>query len=360
MSATHIHVFPARQLPVHHIENWSRILKGEPQLDSAFFRPEFTQLVGSVRDDVEVAVLESDGTPVGYFPFQRGRRNVGLPVVGKLSEFHGLIAPSWLKWNADQLIRDSGLSAWQYDHLLASQRPFQEFTWNGSASPYMDLRNGYESYVQAKRNSGSSAVSQVMRKRRKIEREVGPLRFEYHTTDPSALMCLVDWKTTQYRRTKRNNIFANNWVMALLKACQSTQTENFAGVMSVLYVREQPIAVHLGLQSNTAFHIWFPAYSREYDKYSPGLILLLHMAEHVAASGIHRIDFGKGPERYKASFKTGDWALAEGAVDHRPLMVVLRRNWHQAKRWIRATRFRSQLEVALQMKNRLRDWVDFR
>ena len=41
-----------------------------PQLDNPFFRPEFTQAVAAVRDDVEVAVLEIQQQPVGFFPYQ--------------------------------------------------------------------------------------------------------------------------------------------------------------------------------------------------------------------------------------------------------------------------------------------------
>ena len=57
------------------------------------FGPEFTQAVAAVRGDVEVGVLEERGEPVGFFPFQRSRRNVARPVGGKMSDFQGLIAP---------------------------------------------------------------------------------------------------------------------------------------------------------------------------------------------------------------------------------------------------------------------------
>ena len=33
-----------------------------------------------MRDDVKVAVLREDDEPVGFFPYQRQRGNVGVPV----------------------------------------------------------------------------------------------------------------------------------------------------------------------------------------------------------------------------------------------------------------------------------------
>ena len=59
---------------------------------SPFFRPEFTQAVAAVRDDVEVAVLDIQQQPVGFFPYQRSRRNVARPVAGRMSDFQAMIA----------------------------------------------------------------------------------------------------------------------------------------------------------------------------------------------------------------------------------------------------------------------------
>src|SRR5687768_15385075 len=63
-----------------HLERWRALQRENPGLQSPYFRPEFTQAVARVRDDVEVAVFEDQGKAVGFLPFQRCQLNMGKPV----------------------------------------------------------------------------------------------------------------------------------------------------------------------------------------------------------------------------------------------------------------------------------------
>ena len=82
-------------------EQWSQFQREDVALESPFFRPEFTFAVASVRSDVEVAILRDSGETVGYFPFQRRRRELAKPVGGRLSDYHGVIAHKNACWDAD-------------------------------------------------------------------------------------------------------------------------------------------------------------------------------------------------------------------------------------------------------------------
>jgi CelD/BcsL family acetyltransferase involved in cellulose biosynthesis len=101
--------------------------------------------------------------------------------------------------------------------------------------------------------------------------------------------------------------------------------------MSALYAADELVAVHLGMQTPQVLHCWFPTYRRDMGKYSPGLILLVRLAECAAAAGIQRIDLGKGPERYKYRFASGSSMVAQGAVDCRFAIRVARRSWRNMK-----------------------------
>jgi CelD/BcsL family acetyltransferase involved in cellulose biosynthesis len=59
---------------------------------------------------------------------------------------------------------------------------------------------------------------------------------------------------------------------------------------------------------------WFPAYDREFARYSPGTILTLRIAEAAAAAGLEHVDLGKGDEPYKARLATRTLTLGEGAL----------------------------------------------
>src|SRR5687768_2053658 len=92
------------QLTGDEIRAWSFIQCSEPTLVSPFFRPEFTQVVSQLRKHVEVAVLEDDGRPVGFFPFERKPWNRGLPVGTRMSDYHGIVAASNIEIDPIQLL----------------------------------------------------------------------------------------------------------------------------------------------------------------------------------------------------------------------------------------------------------------
>ena len=357
---TRVRLLRAEDLTPDHVRAWSDLQRADPVVDSAFFRPELARLTAAARGDVEVGVLEDGGEPVGFFPFQRGPRNVAQPIVGRLSEFHGVVARAGLDWTPEQLVRGCRLVAWPFDHLPAAQAAFLPYRWGSSRSPYLDLSRGYAAYEAEKNASGSSVLRNTRRKARKMEREVGPLRFEWHTDSDDAFHALLAWKAAQYRRTGMLDVFAYDWVVKLMEGLRRTHGEHFSGPLSVLYAADRPVAVHLGLCTDRVFHVWKPAYDRDHERHSPGMILMLHLAEAAAARGIMRIDFGKGPERYKTDLESGAIPLAEGSVDLRPVTRRVRRTWDLAKRRIRSSPWRDQLELPLAASNRLRQWLAFR
>ncbi len=339
--------------------NWLQIHHSVGELSDPFFHPGLTQCVASIRDDVEVVVISNENSPVGYFPFQRCPGNVAQSVVGRLSEYHGVIAMPNVAFKPEALLRAAGLRAWHFDHLPASQHQFDSCIWGKSESPYMDLSSGYDAYRETVRKRGSS-LTQVERKKRKMEREIGPLRFDFHSKDINAFNALLKWKSEQHQRTGVLQIMKIAWVPALLELIGKTQVHDFKGQLSTLHAGENLVAVHLGLRNDFALHIWFPTYNMRFEKYSPGLILLLEMAKQAAAENLNRIELGRGGERYKANFKTNDRQIAEGAIDNRLISSQLRRGWFRTKRWIRSSSYRRQLEFPLNACRKLRQWKAFR
>lgn len=334
---------------------WHQLQDSNPDLDSPFFCLEWIDAVAGVRPNLEVAVLEQSGEIVGFFPFQRGGGGeVGRPAPNRLSEFHGLIARPGLSFDAAAMLRQCRLLAWHFDHLIASQAPFQPHHWSRATSPYMDLSQGFEAYVAARRESGSSLPTEVARKSRKLGREVGPLRFELHAREDDVFRALLDWKTEQHGRTRRLEVLQTPWLIQLLETLRRIDTPRFSGRLSALYAGDHLVAVHLGLASAKSLHVWFPAFSLEYARFSPGIILLMEMARVAAAGGVRRIDLGKGPERYKGEFMTGTTEIAEGSVDLRVAHRTARRAWHGTKRWILASPRRAALARPLEWSRRWR------
>jgi len=306
-------------------------------LDSPHFCPEFVRLVAEERDQIEVAVLQDSAGPVGFFPYYRDRADVGRPVAGSFSDFQGIICSSALQWDPLELLRECDLSAWFFDHLLASQAPMCKHHLATSLSPYLDLSAGFEAYRAERRKAGSDELREVLRKSRKIEREVAPLRFEPCSQDKKALDVLVRWKREQLQSLGLQDCFSEHWVLPMLERVALYRGERFSGMLSTLYVGDELLAVTLGMRSERVLHGWVTAFNRHYRKFSPGLMLIVKLAHAAESLGIHRIDMGRGNESFKRSFASGAITLAEGALDRRLVPRMLTRGWICAKELVRGT-----------------------
>lgn len=326
-----IEVIKADELSDGQVSAWSELQRSDRAVDSPCFRPEFTEAVAAVRNDVEVAVMLEGERTVGFLPFQRDRHNIGRPVGSALSDMHGAIVSKGIQWDAGHLVRQSGLVAWHFDHLVASQAPFQPFHECVEDSPYMDLSEGYQAYLAQRRSAGCSAIAQASRKRRKLARECGPARFEMHTADANAFSSLVQWKRDQVQQRNYLDFFKFEWAINLLERVTNMQSDAFSGLLSTLYAGDQLIAVHLGMRSFDVISSWIPTYNPNFAKYSPGVLIHLELAQAAAEAGVKRIDLGRGGNRLKASLGSDSIPVALGCVDLRPACRLLRKGWYRLR-----------------------------
>ncbi len=347
---------PYRELTAQHLEAWSRIQSSEKLIDSPFFCPEFTSAVAAVRDDVRVAVLQENDVPVGFFPYHRETGGRGTAVGGDINQFHGVIAASDLKWEVDELLRQCELQSWSFDHVPTGQSQFDSHAFCTGDSPCIDLTQGFEAYCQEKRREGK-AIEQAMRKARKMEREVGPLRFELHDESPEVFNKLLEWKSEQHRRTNVVDAFQIDWLVSLLDRLRTTQEDGFAGLMSALYAGDNLVAVHLGLRSRNVAHIWYPAFDMAFGKHSPGITMLMKLAEALDETGIKRIDFAARQQVYKTRFMNGAVPVYRGVADRSRLKACVRRSTQRFREQVRATPFATPMRVPLQLIRRVGQWL---
>jgi len=167
--------------------------------------------------------------------------------------------------------------------------------------------------------------------------EVGTLRFVVQSTVAAILARLLSWMTAQYRRNGWRDLFSIHWVRQTMEGIHATRTPEFAGMLSVLYAGEKLVAAHIGMRSSTVWHYWFPTYNPEFSKYSPGVMLLLRMAESAAGLGVNVIDLGCGVHSYKERLMNGYVTTAKGSVEL-PCFTTLSRRVSKAptvvRRWL--------------------------
>lgn len=303
---------------------WRDMQRASGRLANPFLSPEFTLAVGRARDTARVAVLSDGPGIVGFFPHERRGRLLGTAIGKGISDCQAMVHAPGLRWDARELVRACRLPVWEFDHLIADQSAFAPYHLRRHGSPVMDLTSGYEAYAEA-RSRETSAIKSLARKVRKLEREVGELRFELASSDPAALPTLMRWKSDQYRRTRARDQFAAGWVVRVVEELQAADTAECIGTLSVLYAGDRPVAAHFGLRSDRVLSYWFPAYDPAYAPYSTGLVLLLRMAEVVAGQGVSQVDLGRGQQRYKDELASYQLEVAEGRVGVSGPAVALRR-----------------------------------
>jgi CelD/BcsL family acetyltransferase involved in cellulose biosynthesis len=302
---------------------WHALQGQTESFGNPFLSPEFAIAVGHLRPGARVAVLSQGPEVVGFFPFERRRLGAGVPIAAGLTDCQGLVHAPGADWEPRMLLRACGMSVWQFDHLVAGQVPFERYQTALAPSPIMNLAQGYEAYQAVLKASSPRLAKEIARKSRKLGREVGELRFVADCPDVGDLRTLMAWKTDQYRRTGRADRFSQPWIVELLEALFATRNDRFSGLLSTLYAGDVPIAIHFGLRFDDVLAGWFPAYDTSFGQYSPGMILVLRMAEAAAAAGVHQIDMGKGAKPYKESLKSHEIFVAEGIVTRpSPLAAV--------------------------------------
>ncbi|MGW7434519.1 GNAT family N-acetyltransferase [Streptomyces sp. NPDC054849] len=296
------------------VERWGELRARTAPVANPFMSPEFCQAVGRVRPGARVAVVRQDGEPVGFFPFERGRWGRGRAIGLGVSDCQGAVLHPDLHLDPYELLRASSLSVWEFNHLESGQDLFLPFATGRFTSPVIEVPGGYAPYENLLRTRSRKFLKSTLAQDRRLARQVGPLKFVFDERNPEALRTLMAWKSAQYRRTGRRDRFAQTWINHLVRILADTTTPACSGVLSVLYAGDRPLAAHFGLRSRTVLSCWFPAYDRNFAKFSPGLVLHLRMIEAAAGVGIEMLDLGRGDAAYKDSLKTRELMVHEGAL----------------------------------------------
>jgi CelD/BcsL family acetyltransferase involved in cellulose biosynthesis len=304
-------------------------------LANPFLCPEYAIAVGNFRPGARVAVLADGPEIAGFFPFERRRLGIGMPIGAGLNDCQGLIHAPGAEWDPRELLRACKLSVWQFDHLVEGQRPFERFTAAVAASPVIDLSEGFAAYEEKLRIKSPQFCKELGRKTRKLERDVGELRLVVDSRDIAGLRRLMDWKTDQFRRNGWSDVFDRPWIVDLVDYLFSIHSDWFGGLLSFLYAGDAPVAAQFGLRSGNILAGWFTAYDTRFGKYSPGLIQIVRMAEEAAAAAINMIDMGKGADGYKQTLRSHDVFVAEGMVSRGPVYAGAHRARRASASWAR-------------------------
>ena len=341
-----IRVLSADALTPAQLAAWADIQRAEPPWPAPISGPSSPRPWPRSAAASRSACSKTAAEPVGFFPFQRGGGNVGRPVGGMMSDFHGVIArqrrglgpaATAPRLRPGRLaLRPSAGRADAVCALSLERRPL--------AVPRSLARLGRLPAGQLAAHGES--FRRAMRKLRHADREGGPLRVELHTNQrqPSS-RAWCNGRSSNTAAPASPTCWRSDWTVALLERIRTAGGEGFSGMMSALYMGDVLAAVLLSMRSYGVLHAWFSAYRPDLAALSPGLILWLELARLCPELGIRRIDMGKGPEEYKRHLMSGAIDVAEGSVDLRPVTRLVRRQWRRAYDWARRSPLRRPLLV---------------
>lgn len=337
-------------------QTWIDWIRADLQYMSPYFHPDFTVNMAAVREDVRIVLMYENDELAGILPIHvlEGRR--AAPIGDLMSDYHGVISPKPLELDVQELLRQTALRSFYFNHLLATQESFLPYSWEHTSSPYLDLSDGFAAYEEKAKQGGKSYYKNLLRNERKMGREVGETRVVEFSDDEAVLERLLELKSEQYVRTRQLDITRVKWMTDAMRQIWKFRSDDFSGMLSALYVDEKLLGMHFGMKTKEVLHWWFPTYDPDYHRYSPGLLLLLHLARSQDL-GLKYIDLGKGPEPYKKSMKTGETELLEGGVDQQPLRRWLYRNIHNTRKWVHNTpAAQSPLKVYREVRSVIRKY----
>ena len=227
-----VHLIRPGELGPAEIATWHSMQDATPPLADPFLSPEFARAVSRVQPDAHVAVLAGREAPMVFFPFERRRFGVGVPIGGWLSLSQGLVHAKGASWDARKLLSGCPLAAWEFDSLITDQKPFQPYHAGQVPVPMIDLSRGFGAYyagLQVRSPHcllGTRPQDQEVRARSRRKVRIAP-----DARDADMLRMLMTWKSGQYRRTGHVYTFERPWVAELLRDLLETRSEHMTGML---------------------------------------------------------------------------------------------------------------------------------
>jgi len=300
---------------------WDDLHTSETDLNQAFLSRTYINQVARLNPGVRILVGYDDGVPVFFLPLQPrhgfvSRFGVFEPAGDVMTDYFGVVAKRGTQLSPPHLLAATRgrINAVLFTHLDQAQA---RFGLNGDEHRTgLRTRLGLPArdYWARLRHIDKKIVTDTEQREKKLQNEVGPLRFEWQSSIPDVdLAWLIETKRAQYSRTGKVHaaLFQKVYV-DLLTQLSRTREAGCSGILSVLRCGDQIVAVHFGLRCRDVLHVWFPAYDKKFASYSPGRILLKHMFAAAPDEGVDVFDRGEGDSQAKRDFANEEHRYARG------------------------------------------------
>lgn len=306
-------------LGIAEAELWWKFQHLAPSALNPFMSLTYAQTVDRFRANARVIVVEDQGRIEAFLPFELTPHGVGMPIGYPMNNLHGFIG-SGLPVDPKWVVKKARLRGWRFDFVPIEQRAFAPFHYEGTTVPcqVIDIKGGL-SHISGRRKA-----------RRALEQQLGTVTLEWHSTQPAHIDQLIEWKSRKYHGTSL--LFSDPTARSIIEELATSDSNDCAGVVSVLFAGEQPAAVHLGLLGPRSLAGWFMSYDPALSRFAPGMMLWLPLAKAAEERGISQIDLGAGQDAYKPGLSNDSYMVAGGAVWVSRAEAVVRKTYRRVAR----------------------------
>lgn len=309
-------VKPANELGASDIDAWSDMRVANPALYSPYFHPDYTALIGSLRDDAFVAIAMNDDKYVGFFPYQGpkpGGSGFARPIGAPMTDYHGFICAPDAVLQPEDLLADAGIGALHFSGFVQPDASIARYVKDIHDCTVMNISGGADKWREARDSSYRRHLKSHRRRVRKASEEIGAPRFVFKSLDQAVFDQLIAWKQHKFAETGKFDVLSVGWTLSLLE--QLWKRGPKAGLrtdMHALYFGGRLAAVDLGLTDGVTFHSWIVAYDGELQSYAPGIQLLEGLVDAGQEQGYTRIDLGEGLDGYKRQYASDPVQIGGG------------------------------------------------
>ena len=289
---------------------WRAVLKAQKNWSSPFLRPEFAKAVGKVRDDARVLIAYDDQGLLGLVCIHKRPGGYARPLGAPVADHQAFITEAGFNASLGDVLKAAGLGALPFSALNDPQNTVEDATQNGFHSHIADLSEGQDAYFATQEKNNRKHFKKMRQRARGAERDHGAVALSLDSQNHADFAILLQWKRDQYRRTRKCDVLAANWIATLLKDLWEAKGA-LRAVLNVLYLGGKPAAAEIGLMCDGVYHSWIAAYDPQLSRCSPGLLLLEGIMRQADGLGITHIDLGAGHDHYKKYYANGYIALTQ-------------------------------------------------
>lgn len=263
--------------------------------------PHFAQLLGEVRPDAAVLIMEDDAGLAGFWPVHlrpgRWLRAIG----GPFADHHGPVMKPGVSTDLNQLLADVKCRGMTVTALVA--QPSSRIDAIESHEVYLTrLDQGVGPLLAEKTEAYPKFFKKHRRLERKLRRESTTVDFVFDDRNDDSLSRLLELKSRQLRASGRHDVLDNLWTRQFIEKLRAGTPERLYARLSSLYVDGELAAAELNLQSGGYLHGWLASYDLRFAAYSPGHLLVRRILEAMAQSGLTTYNAGAGHHHYKKYF----------------------------------------------------------